>query len=299
MRPADGDLPDPPSPLLGEQPSGLGPRRPRTARRLGDQPGRLRTAEEPLSGEEQSQAGPRGDPAAVPGRLTPPGGDSRGQCDAWLLGGHGEQDSLDQDIGTRLARPTFVIPNVAKVVGPPPERRGPSGGFRPQRRQDRGQEGPADRGPGAGEDRRSRESSSASPNSRHQTYVRAFEEFVEGSRHQRWIPNLASRGDSASLRCGQRPCARQLVRGRPAVDLEAAAAGCRVVTTTHGHTSEYLGDWAVYWSPDTGERGLHRGDRDRPRTGPDREQGLQLPPAALPGPDGPGPSRKPTRSLLG
>jgi len=42
----------------------------------------------------------------------------------------------------------------------------------------------------------------------------------------------------------------------PQVDLEAALGGTRVVTTTRGHTDEYLGPAAVYWDPASGADGL-------------------------------------------
>ena len=62
----------------------------------------------------------------------------------------------------------------------------------------------------------------------------------------------------------------------PHVDLEAAAAGCRVVTTTHGHTNEYLGDWGVYWSPESGEGGLRDAIETGLELGPDRERGKEF-----------------------
>lgn len=42
------------------------------------------------------------------------------------------------------------------------------------------------------------------------------------------------------------------------VDLEAALGGCRVLTTTRGYTSDYLGDAAGYWEPDSAGHGLRR-----------------------------------------
>ncbi len=45
---------------------------------------------------------------------------------------------------------------------------------------------------------------------------------------------------------------------------------------THGHTSEYLGDWGVYWSPEGREQGLRAAIERGLELGPDREGGLRF-----------------------
>ena len=50
-----------------------------------------------------------------------------------------------------------------------------------------------------------------------------------------------------------------------------------MVTTSHGHTSEYLGDWGVYWFPESGEAGAGRTAIERGlELGPDEKQGRRF-----------------------
>ena len=94
-----------------------------------------------------------------------------------------------------------------------------------------------------------------------------FRKLVEGSRHLRWLPTLSHEEILPSTGAARLHVLASWFEVAPLVDLEAAVAGCRVVTTTHGHTSEYLGDWGVYWSPETRERGAADGDRAWPGAG--------------------------------
>jgi glycosyltransferase involved in cell wall biosynthesis len=197
--------------------------------------------------------------------------DILGACDAWFLLAKGERESLDEDLDPS-PRETFVVPNgadwtdretslndlpsefvlcvgriearkgqilVARVL----ERLGVPGVF------------------------------VGAANSRHETYVAEFRKLIEGSRHLRWLRDI-SHGEILSL---YPEASVHVLASRyevaPLVDLEAAVAGCRVVTTTHGHTSEYLGDWGVYWDPDSHEAGLRKAIERGLELGPDREAG--------------------------
>ncbi len=195
-------------------------------------------------------------------------------CDAWLLGGHGEQDSLDEDLDA-APRPAFVIPNVAEWADHPPSIEGLPDNFvlsvgRIEAR--KGQLAVA----------RVLERIGipglfvGAPNPRHQSYVRAFREFVDRSRQQRWIPELPHKEILPLYGAADVHVLASLFEVAPHVDLEAAAAGCRVVTTTHGHTNEYLGDWGVYWAPESGEGGLRDAIETGLELGPDRERGKEF-----------------------
>ncbi len=195
-------------------------------------------------------------------------------CDAWLLGGHEEQHSIDLDVTPR-PRPTYVIPNVAEwsdrspsVDGLPEDFVLSVGRIEARKRQlavARVLERMGIPGVFVG-----------TPNSRHLNYVREFEQFVRGSRHQRWIPNLPHAEILPLYGAANTHVLASWFEVAPHVDLEAAAAGCRVVTTTHGHTNEYLGDWGIYWSPASGEQGLQRAIEAGLERGPDREQAKQF-----------------------
>ncbi len=194
-----------------------------------------------------------------------------GACDAWFLLANGEQASLEEDIDPPPRR-TFVAPNGAEwteretsLEGLPSEFVLCVGRIEARKGQlavGRVLESLGVPGIFVG-----------AANSRHQAYVDEFRRLVEGSRHLRWLRDL-SHGDILSLY----PAARAHVLASryevaPLVDLEAAVAGCRVVTTTHGHTSEYLGDWGVYWDPESAEVGLKTAIERGLELGPDREAG--------------------------
>lgn len=191
-------------------------------------------------------------------------------CDAWFLLAHGERESLDQDLDPS-PRDTFVVPNGAEWSDAPPSVEDLPADFvlcvgRIEAR--KGQLAVArvlDRlgVPGV---------FVGAPNSRHRAYVRAFKEFVDGSRHLRWITNLPYEKILPLYRVAGVHVLASRFEVAPLVDLEAAVAGCRVVTTTHGHTSEYLGDWGVYWSPEAGEDGLQTAIRRGLELGPDRAE---------------------------
>jgi glycosyltransferase involved in cell wall biosynthesis len=95
-----------------------------------------------------------------------------------------------------------------------------------------------------------------SPNAHHRALTDRFRARVEESPHASWLAQL----DRASLSAVYRAAACHVLPSWcevvPLVDLEAAAAGTRVVTTSRGHTDEYLGDLARYWEPETGVDGL-------------------------------------------
>jgi glycosyltransferase involved in cell wall biosynthesis len=191
-------------------------------------------------------------------------------CDAWFLLAKGERDSLDEDLDP-TARETFVVPNGAEWSDEEPSLKDLPADFvlsvgRVEAR--KGQLTVA----------RVLESLGVpgvfvgAPNSRHQAYVSEFRRFVEGSRHLRWHTELTHEEILPLYGAARLHVLASWFEVAPLVDLEAAAAGCRVVTTTHGHTSEYLGDWGVYWSPETGERGLRTAIERGLELGPDREQ---------------------------
>lgn len=197
-------------------------------------------------------------------------------CDAWFLGGHGEQVSLDQDLAP-TPRPAFVVPNVGEWSDRPPSVEDLPADFvlsvgriearKGQLAVARVLEGIGVPGVFVG-----------APNDRHKTYVRAFKEFVDQSRHQRWIAELPHEEILPLYGAASVHVLASLFEVAPHVDLEAATAGCRVVTTTHGHSEEYLGDWGVYWSPDSGDQGLRRAIEAGLELGPDREQGKRFRP---------------------
>lgn len=94
-------------------------------------------------------------------------------------------------------------------------------------------------------------------NTHHRTLVQRFRERVRASSHATWLDRLDRRGVSAAYRgaaCHVLPSWCEVV---PLVDLEAAAAGARVVTTRRGHTDEYLAErHARFWDPASGVDGL-------------------------------------------
>ena len=192
------------------------------------------------------------------------------QCDAWFQLAHAEQVSLDEDLKPE-PRPAYIVPNGAEWSDEPPGVEDLPADFvlsvgriearKAQLTVARALEAMSVPGVFVG-----------TPNSRHLPYVEAFEEFVNSSRHQRWIRDLPHEELLPLYGAASVHVLASWFEVAPLVDLEAAAAGCRVVTTTHGHTSEYLGDWAVYWSPDSGEQSLRRAIETGLELGPDRER---------------------------
>jgi len=93
-------------------------------------------------------------------------------------------------------------------------------------------------------------------NRRHKRISEEIQRRVRESSRISWFPQLPRHRVLALQRaatCHVLPSWCEVV---PQVDLEAARAGTRVVTTTRGHTDEYLGDQATYWDPASRERGL-------------------------------------------
>lgn len=195
-------------------------------------------------------------------------------CDAWFLLANGEQVSLQEDLAPQ-PRPTYLVPNGAEWSDAEPAVEGLPDGFvlsvgRIEAR--KGQVAVA----------RALESLGVpgvfigEPNPRHAGYVEEFERYVESSRLQRWIPELPHEQILPLYRAARAHVLASWFEVAPLVDLEAAVAGCRVVTTTHGHTSEYLGDWAVYWSPRDGEAALRGAIERALERGPDRERAAEF-----------------------
>ncbi len=197
-----------------------------------------------------------------------------GACDAWFLLAKGERESLDEDIEPS-PRANFVVPNGAEWSDEEPSVKDLPSDFvlsvgRVEARKGQltvarvlEQLGVPGIFVGA-------------PNSRHQAYVREFRKFVEGSRHLRWLTDLDHAQILPLYGVARLHVLASWFEVAPLVDLEAAVAGCRVVTTSHGHTSEYLGDWGVYWSPESGEQGLRTAIERGLELGPDREQGRRF-----------------------
>jgi glycosyltransferase involved in cell wall biosynthesis len=93
-------------------------------------------------------------------------------------------------------------------------------------------------------------------NPRHRVYAAEFRRLVECTTGLSWLPTLSHEDVLRLYRRATLHVLASWFEVAPLVDLEAAAAGCRVVTTSHGHTREYLGDGAEYWDPASGEPGL-------------------------------------------
>ena len=94
------------------------------------------------------------------------------------------------------------------------------------------------------------------PNRRHRAHVRAVEERVRSSSAFVWLRELPRQqvlSLFAASACHVLPSWCEVVAQ---VDLEARAAGARVVTTSRGHMREYLNGDATYWDPDAGVPGL-------------------------------------------
>lgn len=110
-------------------------------------------------------------------------------------------------------------------------------------------------------------------NPRHPRYVKEFSAIVDKSNALTWL-----RGEShaRTLALYGRASVHVLASWFevvPLVDLEAAAAGCPVVTTTHSYSFEYLGDGATYWSPPSGVPGLRAAIADALEMGSLRPSG--------------------------
>jgi glycosyltransferase involved in cell wall biosynthesis len=113
------------------------------------------------------------------------------------------------------------------------------------------------------------------PNPRHRALIRTVEELVQSSLAITWLKEPSREhvlALFAAAACHVLPSWCEIVAQ---VDLEAAVAGTRVVTTTRGHMNEYLGDDAVYWDPPSGPERLAASiaaalDRPAPAPAPDR-----------------------------
>lgn len=110
------------------------------------------------------------------------------------------------------------------------------------------------------------------PNLRHRALVAAVEERERSSSSVIWLrdlPRVRVLSLYGAAACHVLPSRCEVVSQ---ADLEAAAAGTRLVTTTRGHMDEYLGDDAVYWDPVTGREALAAAVSaalERPRPDPD------------------------------
>ena len=184
-------------------------------------------------------------------------------CDAWFLLANGERDSLDEDIDPPPRR-TFVVPTAPSgPTGRPSLKELPSEFVLSVGRVE-ARKGQLAVGTGARSSLGVPGIFVGAPNSRHQAYVAEFRKLVEGSRHLRWLRDVSHEEILPLYAVARLHVLASRFEVAPLVDLEAAVAGCRVVTTSHGHTSEYLGDWGVYWSP-TATSGAAHGDRTRTR----------------------------------
>lgn len=93
-------------------------------------------------------------------------------------------------------------------------------------------------------------------NPRHRALVRAITERARSSNGVIWLRDIPRTQVLSLFRaaaCHVLPSWCEVVAQ---VDLEARAAGTRLVTTSRGHMREYLGDDALYWDPGTGSADL-------------------------------------------
>lgn len=90
------------------------------------------------------------------------------------------------------------------------------------------------------------------PNPRHAAIVAEIARRADRSSRLIWFRHLSREQVLAMLRRAQAHVLTSWCEVVPQVDLEAALAGTRVVTTTRGYTDEYLGGSAVYWDPSSG-----------------------------------------------
>ncbi|HEX8122399.1 MAG TPA: glycosyltransferase [Solirubrobacteraceae bacterium] len=93
-------------------------------------------------------------------------------------------------------------------------------------------------------------------NPRHRAYVRRFAAFVDEHPSLTWLGALDRYETLAMYRRARLHALASWYELLPVVDGEAAVAGCPVVTTARGYSSEVLGDGALYWDPVTGHDGL-------------------------------------------
>jgi glycosyltransferase involved in cell wall biosynthesis len=93
-------------------------------------------------------------------------------------------------------------------------------------------------------------------NPRHRAYVEEFAALVERSPNLTWIRSLQRERVLSLYTRARLHVLASWYEVVPLVDLEAALAGCPLVTTTRGYTNEYLGDLPTYWDPASGKEGL-------------------------------------------
>ncbi len=176
------------------------------------------------------------------------------EADAWFVIAEGETESLTSEFGVER-RPTYLVRNGAEWSDADPELKAlpeefvlSVGRLEARKNQLLLAETLVDLDvPGV---------FVGAPNPRHRAYVRRFSALVAESPNLIWFPDL-ERGKVVQLYSRARlHVLSSWFEVVPLVDLEAAVAGCPVVTTTRGYTDEYLGSDAIYWEPETGKSGL-------------------------------------------
>jgi glycosyltransferase involved in cell wall biosynthesis len=113
------------------------------------------------------------------------------------------------------------------------------------------------------------------PNARHRALVGAVAERERSSSAVTWLRTLPRRQVLALYGAAEAHVLPSWCEVVAQVDLEAVAAGTRLVTTARGHMDEYLGDDALYWDPPSGPERLAEAiarvlERPRPAPRPDR-----------------------------
>lgn len=87
------------------------------------------------------------------------------------------------------------------------------------------------------------------PNRRHRAYVRSIEREIASNPRARWLKEVPYDEMPRIYRAHAVHVNASWYEVAPLVDLEAAAAGCAVISTTAGFTAEYLGGAGRYLDP--------------------------------------------------
>jgi glycosyltransferase involved in cell wall biosynthesis len=87
------------------------------------------------------------------------------------------------------------------------------------------------------------------PSPHEERYVDAFRRVIDASPTMQWVPGVPPHEMPEWYARAKVVVNLSLVEVLSLVDLEAYGAGCRLVTTIHGHTREWLGDVAAYVEP--------------------------------------------------
>jgi glycosyltransferase involved in cell wall biosynthesis len=80
-------------------------------------------------------------------------------------------------------------------------------------------------------------------------YVEEFAETVNRSRNVTWLGAIEHASVQQILRSSRVSISASFFEVLSLADFEAAAAGCNVIASTCGNTSEYLGNYAQYLDP--------------------------------------------------